>query len=99
MVQYGSDIVARYREILTCQDLVLGRNALHYAAMSKFTKSLKTLESLLDIQIDTVPAYDEFLKLYFQLQPLQSEAEKFDPRKSNAILKEFKNLMSPQDYN
>lgn len=48
----------------------LKRNPLHYAAMSKFTKSLKTLESILDIQIDKVPGYDEFLKLYFQLQPL-----------------------------
>lgn len=77
----------------------LKRNPLHYAAMSKFTKSLKTLESILDIQIDKVPGYDEFLKLYFQLQPLQSDSEKFDPRKSNEILKEFKNLMHPNDYN
>jgi hypothetical protein len=46
------------------------RNPLHFAAMSKFTKSLKALEVLVDIQIDKVPGYDEFLKLWFTLQPL-----------------------------
>jgi hypothetical protein len=75
------------------------RNPLHYAAMSKFTKSLKTLETLLDIDIDRVPGWDSFISLFFQLQPLQMSCEHFDPRRSNTILKEFKTLMHPNDYN
>jgi len=65
--QYAGDIVARYREILCKQDVNLGRNPLHFAAMSKFTKSLKTLEALLDINIDTVPGWDSFVNLFFTL--------------------------------
>lgn len=41
------------------------RNPIHYAAMSKFTNSFKTLEAILDIDIDYVPGFDSFNELYF----------------------------------
>lgn len=63
--QYAHDIIERYREILCQQDVTMGRNPLHYAAMSKFTKSLKALEALLDIDIDTVPGWESFITLFF----------------------------------
>lgn len=52
--QYAKDIVDRYRQILTCQD-IHKRNPIHYGAMSKYTKCYRTLEVLLTINIDTVP--------------------------------------------
>ena len=76
------------------------RNPIHYAAMSKFTKCFKCIEALLNIDIDKVEGYDQFLHLYFELQLLEtSDERKFDPRKYNGILAEFKHLMSPREYN
>lgn len=51
------------------------------------------------IDIDHVPNHDHFVKLYFQLQGFENVEETFDPRRCNNILKEFKDLISPQDYN
>lgn len=65
--QYATDILSRYREILTQQDYMTKRNPIHFAAMNKFTKSQKTLEAMLDIDIDRVPGFDQFLHLFFQL--------------------------------
>jgi hypothetical protein len=48
----------RYRDILAMQDEKHRRNPIHYAAMSKFTGSIKTLEAILDIDIDTVPGFN-----------------------------------------
>ena len=43
--------------------------------------------------------YDEFLKLFFELQLIETTDErKFDPRKYNNILSEFKHLMCPLEY-
>ena len=68
--------------------------------MSKFTKCFKCMEALLDIRIDSVEGYDEFLGLFFELQMLEiSEERKFDPRKYNGILAEFKHLLSVREYN
>ena len=67
--------------------------------MNKSVKSHKTMEALLDINFDKVPGWDEFLKLNNQLQGFEDSEESFDPRKSNEILKEFRNLISPNDYN
>lgn len=64
---YASDILQRYREILTCQDSKNGRNPIHYACMSKFTKCYQTVEAMLHLDIDVVPGFDEFINLYFQL--------------------------------
>lgn len=97
--QYATDILSRYREILTQQDHIMKKNPLHFAAMNKFVKSHKTLEALLSIDIDRVVGFEDFLDLFFQLQGFESAEETFDPRKSNNILKEFKNLISPTDYN
>jgi len=62
--QYAKDIVDRYRQILTQQD-IHKRNPIHYGAMSKYTKCYKTLEAILAIDIDIVPCSDMFLSLFF----------------------------------
>ena len=97
--QYATDILARYREILTQQDNVMKRNPIHFGAMNKFTKCLKTLEAILDIDIDRCPGFESFLPLFFQVIGFEQSDEQFDPRKSLDILKEFKQLMNPKVYN
>ena len=89
----------RYREILTHQDSRAKRNPIHYAAMSKFTNSFKTLEAILDIDFDIVPGYKAFADLYMQLQGFEAADETFDPRRCHSVLQEFKRLMRPQDFN
>ena len=75
------------------------RNPIHFAAMNKSVKSFRTMEALLDIDFDRVPGWDEYIKLYQSLQGLEESEGQFDPRKSSEILKEFRNLISPNDYN
>ena len=65
--QYACDIIGRYREILTQQDIAMRRNPIHYAAMNKFTKCQKTLEALLSIDIDLVQGFDQFLPLFMEV--------------------------------
>ena len=68
--------------------------------MSKFTKSFKCIEALLKFDIDIVEGYDQFLSLFFELQMLETtEERKFDPRKYNGVLAEFKHLLNPHEYN
>ena len=75
------------------------RNPIHFAAMSKFTKCFKCIEALLNIDINNVEGYDQFLSLFFELQLLETTDErKFDPRKYNGILAEFEHLMDPIEY-
>ena len=54
---------------------------------------------MLDIDIDRVPGWNNFLELNSQLRLLGASEEGFDPRRSAEILKEFENLVSPKDYN
>jgi hypothetical protein len=98
--QYARDLLMRMRQILVPQDMPHRRNPIHYAAMSKFTKCFKCIEALLNFDLETdVEGYDEFIKLFFELQLLETQEErKFDPRKYHGILGEFKHLMSPQEY-
>jgi len=96
--KYSRDLIDRYRHIL-CQQDSHNRNPIHYAAMSKFTKCFKCIEALLKIDIDQVDSYDFFLSQFFELQLLETQEErKFDPRKYNGILNEFKHLMDPKEY-
>jgi hypothetical protein len=96
---YSKDLIDRFRKILLQNDMHK-RNPIHYAAMSKFTKCFKTIEALLKIDIDHIEGYDEFLRLFFELQLLETADErKFDPRKYVGILTDFKHLMSPFEYN
>jgi hypothetical protein len=90
----------RMRQILVPQDMPYRRNPIHYAAMSKFTKCFKCMEALLNFDLETdLEGYDEFLKLFFELQLLETQEErKFDPRKYQGILGEFRHLMSPAEY-
>ena len=47
-----------------------------------------------------MPGYDQFLNLFFQIQDLDCKEEsKFDPRKYNHVLAEFKHLLSVNEYN
>lgn len=55
--QYVCDVIKRYRDILTLQDEKYKRNPIHYAAMAKGTNSLRTLEAILDVDIDNVPGF------------------------------------------
>ena len=97
--QYFVDIFNRYREVLTLQDTVMKRNPIHYAAMSKFTNSFKTMEAILDIELDHVPGYDSFLHLYFQFQCFELAEETFDPRCSANVLNDYKKLVKPSEWN
>ena len=98
--QYARDLLMRMRQILCQQDEPHKRNPIHYAAMSKYTKCFKCVEALLNIDLEgDVEGYDEFVKLFFELQFLETQEErKFDPRKYHGILSEFKHLMSPHEY-
>jgi hypothetical protein len=94
-----SDVYKRYRDILTLQDEKYQRNPIHYAAMAKGTNSLKTLEAILDIDIDKVPGFNSFFDLFTQLQGFELPEETFDPRRSANVLSEFKQLMRPDEFN
>jgi len=97
--QYSSDVLKRYRDILTFQDEKYRRNPIHYAAMAKGTNSLKTVEAMLDIDIDRVPGFDSFFSLFRDLQGFELPEETFDPRRSASVLAEFKQLMRPAEFN
>lgn len=97
--QYSSDVLKRYRDILTFQDEKYRRNPIHYAAMAKGTNSLKTIEAMLDIDIDRVPGFDSFFSLFRDLQGFEMPEETFDPRRSASVLAEFKQLMRPAEFN
>jgi len=90
----------RLRSILCQQDSPHRRNPIHYAAMTKYTKCFKCIEALLNIDLEAdVEGYDEFIKLFFDLQLLETHEErKFDPRKYHNVLSEFKHLMKPNEY-
>lgn len=56
---YVRDILDKYRQIFTLGDQ-LNRNPIHYGAMSKFTKSYKTLAAALSMDISAIvtPGFD-----------------------------------------
>ena len=97
--KYSSLIINRYRSILTRQD-THGRNPLHYAAMSKFTKCFSAMQILLDIGIDNEPEYEAFLRRYFEIGALDSKEGRapFDPRKSSLLIKEFEHLLDQNEF-
>jgi ankyrin repeat protein len=68
--------------------------------MSKFTKCYKALCLLVDIQIDSAPHYDEFLKMYFEIGGLDDPEQRpaFDPRKTHDLLREFEHLLLPREF-
>jgi hypothetical protein len=67
--------------------------------MSKFTNSFKTLEAILHLDIDTVPGFETFNKLFSQLQTFESPDETFDSRRCVHVLTDFKRFMKPKDFN
>jgi hypothetical protein len=96
---YARQIINQLTQILSHQDKQRC-NPIHYAAMSKFTKSFKCIEALLNVDIDMVEGYDQFLSYFSSLQMVEtSDDRKFDPRKYKNILNEFKHLMSKREYN
>jgi len=66
--------------------------------MNKFTKCHKTLEALLKIDIDVVEGFDQFLTLFMQIQNFENAEDTYDPRRTVPILKEFKQLIAPAEY-
>jgi len=68
---YAKQIITKYRQILATEDQ-FGRNPIHYAAMSKYTKCFKTLEALMSIDIDSAPDYYNFLDHFFSMQVLET---------------------------
>ena len=98
--RYANSIIERYRQILIQQDQN-GRGPLHYAAMSKFTKSYRCVQGLLDIDVSGEPDYEYFLRNYFEIGALDSPdgTTPFDPRKSSLLIKEFEHLLEPREYN
>lgn len=88
--KYANMIVDRYRA-WCCQKDRHGRNALHYVAMSKYTKCFKTLKNLFEINIDSEPHYDAFLKSFMEIGGLDDPMGRapFDPRKTHGVVKEF----------
>ena len=62
--KYARDLINRLREIL-CQQDIHRRNPIHYSSMQKYTKCFKCTEALLNIDIDSVEGYDDFLSLFF----------------------------------
>ena len=97
--RYTNMIIERYRQILLQADQN-GRGPLHYAAMSKFTKSYRTLFALLEIDISVEPEYDTFLKNYFEIGSLDNPEGRtpFDPRKSASVIKDFEHLLKPTEF-
>lgn len=77
-----------------------GRNPLHYAAMSQYTKCYRTVQAFLACELAFAPENSDFLKLYFEIAGLDSPdlKPKFDPRKTATILDDFKELMLPIDF-
>ena len=53
---------------------------------------------MLKIDLDAVPGFDQFLSLFMQVQVFEAVDDTYDPRRSVQILDDFKNLISPRDY-
>ena len=73
------------------------RNPIHYGAMSKYTKCYKTLEAMLNLDLEQAPDNALFLGDYFKIQELEGTSN-FDPRMYKNVLKEFKHLLDPLNY-
>lgn len=86
------------REILSHQDHKYKRNPVHYACMSKYSNCFKTLEMLLDLRLDEVPAQDQFIVLFRKLQIFEIPEETFDPRRCMGVLGELKKFMRLKDF-
>lgn len=97
--RYSQHIIGRYKEILTSQDKHM-RSPLHYAAMSKFTLCFKSLQALLEININSEPEYSFFEHLYFEIAALDrpDKTTPMDPRKSANLIAEFEHLLDPKEF-
>jgi len=82
-----------------CQQDIHGKNPLHYAAQASYTRCSDVASLLLDIHMEKVKEYNEFLKLFDELQVLEiKEERKADPRRYVNIIKEIKHLLDPLVY-
>ena len=68
--------------------------------MSKFTKSYRCVQGLLEIDVNSEPDYDQFLRNYFEIGSLDSPDGRtpFDPRKSSLLIKDFEHLLEPREF-
>ena len=69
--------------------------------MSKFTKSYRCVQGLLEIEMSGEPDYEQFLRNYFEIGSLDSPDGRtpFDPRKSSLLMKDFEHLLEPREFN
>jgi hypothetical protein len=68
--------------------------------MSKYTLCFKSLQALLDININSEPEYSFFEQLYFEIAALDrpDHTTPMDPRKSANLIAEFEHLLEPKEF-
>jgi ankyrin repeat protein len=78
---------------------VFGKNPIHYAAQSGYTRCYNVGRLLLCLQLGNVENYEEFVKQFEELQVLEiKEERKSDPRKYRHVIEEFEHLLSQEVY-
>jgi ankyrin repeat protein len=81
-------------EIALSQRDMEGRTPLHYAAMSKFPLCYLIVESILDFEFFNLNGWDDFLRLYSDIQFVEvKEERKCDPRRSLRLERELATLL------
>ncbi len=93
LADYCERIVKSGEQFL-CQQDVHGKNPIHYGAQSSYTCCYRVVELLLDIHTEKIKGYEEFIKLFDELQLLEiKEERKADPRKYVNVIREFEHLL------
>jgi len=91
--------IVRNAEIYLCQQDSHGKNPLHYGSQSAYTRCYNVVTLLLDLHMIKIDGYEEFIKLFEELQVLEiKEERKSDPRKYVHVIDEFEHLLSPTVY-
>lgn len=71
-----------------------GRNAFHYAAMSKFSLCYSVIFNIIDYEFFKLDGWEEFLKIHSDTQDLEVKPERqLDPRKCLRVEKVLENLL------
>ena len=82
-----------------CQQDVYGKNPIHYAAQSAYTRCSNVASILLDLHIHRIQEWETFLDLFDELQVLEiKEERKADPRRYAHVVEEVELLLDPIAY-
>ncbi|EGR33877.1 hypothetical protein IMG5_033560 [Ichthyophthirius multifiliis] len=77
----------------------LSRNPIHYAALSKFTKCIKSARLLLNYGLN-IDGYDDFEYLFNEIQLLELNKEnRICPKQYLPIIQMVTNFLLPHEYN